>query len=345
MKFPRLAPLFILWCVVLLAFWCNSRAFAQDTPQSAPQQKPSPVNPQPPVPQPAQDNPAQQQQQPAPDSSSQPSAPAASAPADRNPYPVPAPNPPPLLRGEKYRAPWQGEEHWGPLSRVGIGADISPLGIGIKGAVILTRTIDARVMGNFLSFTTPNFDVDGTKATGTLRLASLQTAIDFYPRNSIWRLSAGALLWNGNQISAKGIEQPGTSFTLDGQTYYSSKTDPVGGTGVVGLHTNEPAFTASFGFGRYVPRSGRHWSFPSEFGVVFMGAPSLNINVSGTACLTAVETPATCSDVGNTSNPVGAAFQQSLQSAVARWRRSLSEATIYPIFSYGVVYSFTVRNK
>ena len=347
MKFVRPAPLLIFLSVVLLVFSCSRTAFAQDTPQPAqpaPPQKPSPDNPQPPVPQPAPDTPATQQQpQPAPDSSSQPPAP--NTPADRNPYPVPAPNPPPLLRGEKYRAPWQGEEHWGPLSRVGIGADISPLGIGIKSAVILTRTIDVRVMGNFLSFTTPNFDVDGTKATGTLRLASLQTAVDFYPRNSIWRLSVGALLWNGNQISAQGIEQPGTSFTLDGKTYYSSKTDPVGGSGVVGLHTNEPAFTASFGFGRYVPRSGRHWSFPSEFGVVFMGAPSLKINVSGTACLTAIETAATCSDVGDTSNPVGAAFQQSLQSAVARWHHSLSEATFYPIFSYGVVYSFTVRNK
>ena len=249
------------------------------------------------------------------------------------------------MRGEKYHAPWEGEERWKRFSRVGIGADISPLGIGIKGATILTNTIDLRVMGNFLSFTTPNFDVDGTKATGTLHLASLQTAVDFYPRNSIWRLSAGALLWNGNQISAQGDEQPGTSFTLNGQTYYSSKTDPINGSGVVGLHSNEPAFTASFGFGRFVPRSGRHWSFPSEFGVIFMGAPSLNISVSGTACLTAQETPATCSDVGDTSNPVGAAFQQSLQSAVARWRHSLGEVTFYPIFSYGVVYSFTVRNK
>ena len=347
MKFPRLALLLMLWCVILLAFSCSGITFAQDTPQPSqpvPPQKPSPDNPPPPVPQPAQDNPAPQQQA-APDSSSQTSAPAPGVPADRNPYPAPAPNPPPLMRGEKYRAPWEGEVHWGPLSRVGIGADISPLGIGIKSAVILTRTIDARVMGNFLSFTTPDFDIDGTKATGTLHLASLQAAVDFYPHNSIWRLSAGALLWNGNQISAKGDEQPGTSFTLDGQTYYSSTTNPVSGSGVVGLHGNEPDSTASFGFGRFVPRSNRHWSFPTEFGIVFMGVPTLKINVSGTACLTVTETAATCSDVSETTNPVGAAFNQSLQSAEARWRRSLGDVTFYPIFSYGVMYSFTVRNK
>jgi hypothetical protein len=352
MKFAPPAFLPMLLFAGLSVLSCGSTAFAQDPAQPAPAQKPSPDNPQPPVPQPAPDTavpqqqaPPPQSQQPGPDSSSQQPPPGAPQPATRNPYPEPAPNPPPLMRGEKYHAPWAGEVHWGPFSRVGIGADISPLGIGIKSATILTRTIDLRVMGNFFSFTSPDIDVEGTKATGTLHLASLQTAIDFYPHNSVWRISGGALLWNGNQISAKGTEQPGTSFTLNGQTYYSSKTDPINGTGIVGLHTNEPAFTASFGFGRYVPRSGRHWSFPSEFGVVFMGAPSLNISVSGTACLSAAETPATCSDVGDTSNPVGAAFQQSLQSAVARWRHSLGEVTFYPIFSYGVVYSFTVRNK
>ena len=353
MKFIRSASLFIIIFTALFVL-SFSTVFAQDTPQPtqpAPAQKPSPYNPQPPVPQPTPDTSAPQQQaspqQPAADSSSQQPPPAASQPSPQagNPYPQPAPNPPPLMRGEKYRAPWEGEVHWRPLSRVGIGADISPLGIGIKGATVLTQTIDLRVMGNFFSFTTPNIDIEGINATGTLHLASLQSAVDFYPHNSIWRLSAGALLWNGNQISAKGTEQPGTSFTLDGQTYYSSATDPVNGSGVVGLHTHEPAFTASFGFGRFVPRSGRHWSFPSEFGVVFMGAPSLNIAVSGTACLNATETPATCSDVGNTSNPVGAAFQQSLQSAIARWRHSLGEVTIYPIFSYGVVYSFNVRDN
>ncbi len=347
MKLLRLAPLLIVLCAFLFIFSNKFTAFGQDAPPPSTPQKPSPANPQPPVPQPAQDAPTQPQQA-APDSSSQqavPNAPQSAAPVDQNPYPVPAPNPPPLMRGEKYHAPWEGEVHWGPLSRVGIGADISPLGIGIKGAVILTEKIDLRVMGNFFNYNSPNFDIEGSRGTGSLHLASLQTAVDFYPRNSIWRLSGGALLWNGNQISAQATEAGGSSFTLNGQTYYSSHTDPVMGSGVVGLHTNEPSFTASFGFGRYVPRSNRHWSFPSEFGVVFMGAPSLKVQVGGTACIGPVETSATCSDVGDTSNPVGAAFNQSLQQAVTKWRHSLSTVTFYPIFSYGVVYSFTIRNK
>jgi hypothetical protein len=251
------------------------------------------------------------------------------------------------MRGEKYRAPWEGEERWSHFSRVGVGADISPLGIGIKGATILTNTIDWRLMGNFLNFTSSSFEVSGARVSGTIHLASLQTAVDWYPRKSIWRISAGALLWNGNQVSAHGTEEPGTSFTLNGQNYYSSKTDPVAGTGAVNFHTNEPAFTASFGFGRYVPHSGRHWSFPSEFGVVFMGAPTLSITPSGSVCTTAppLQNAATCSSVTDTSTPVGAQFNTSLDDAEARWRRSLNRITIYPIFSYGVMYSFTIRNK
>ena len=373
MKLPRFASLLIFLSLFAFVFLYSRLASAQDAPppaQPAPQ-KPSPDNPPPPVPQPAPETPAQQPvpQQPAPDSSSQPQQPQPNAPNPpdaQNPYPAPKRQSEKFLRGENYSAPWEGAERWGLLSRVGIGADISPLGIGIKSATILTSTLDLRVMGNFLNFNSPSFEVEGTRAQGTIHFASLQTAIDFYPRRSVWRLSVGALLWNANQISATGTEAPGTSFTLNGQTYYSasgtancstgvepvtspssssSSGCPVGASAVVGFHTNQPALTASFGFGRYVPHSGRHWSFPSEFGVVFMGAPSLNISPFGTVCTTPSQAPGTCSDVADTSTPAGAAFNQSLQTAEVRWRRSLGRVTVYPLFSYGVMYSFNVRTK
>ncbi len=37
--------------------------------------------------------------------------------------------------------PWMGVVHYGRFSRVAVGADISPLGIGIKGATILTKRL------------------------------------------------------------------------------------------------------------------------------------------------------------------------------------------------------------
>ena len=316
---------------------------AQNNPpaQSAPQEPANPSTQNPPATNP---NPGQSS------SSSQQSAPAGQ-PADINPYPEPlGPAPGSITpRGYKFHAPWEGEEHYGPLSRMSIGADVGPLGIGVKGAVILTGTIDGRVMGNFFNFNSANFNVEGTTAHGNIHLASLGAAVDFYPKNSIFRISGGLMLWNGNQITASGTEAPGTSFTINNQTYYSANpntvtgAEPVSATGVLGLHTHEPEFILSGGFGRFVPRSQRHWSFPSEFGVVFMGPPSLNITPSGWVCTDAAQTE--CSSVTDTSTPVGAAFNSSLQSALTRWRRSLSRVTVYPIFTYSVVYSFNLRGN
>jgi hypothetical protein len=51
--------------------------------------------------------------------------------------------------------------HQIPFSRIGIGADISPLGIGIKSAIVLNHYFDGRLMGNFFSLDTGRFEIDG----------------------------------------------------------------------------------------------------------------------------------------------------------------------------------------
>ncbi len=242
---------------------------------------------------------------------------------------------------ERGHVPWEAEEHQQPFSRVGIGADVSPLGIGIKPAVVLTQYLDARGMVNFFNFDTGTFELEGFRADVRLHLASVGAAVDCYPRNSIWRLSAGLMLANGNQLSAKTKIVPGTSFQLDGQTFYSSKANPLNGTGVLGMHRYSPASMASFGFGKFIPRSNRHWSFPSEFGVVFTGAPTIKVTKAGWVCLDAELSQ--CSNVGDPANPVAVQFNGALQTQLDKWRNSLSSVTIYPIFSYGVVYSFNIR--
>jgi hypothetical protein len=310
---------------------------AQAPAQNAPQtQSNPPQNPD----QAPEQNPSAQNPNQAPSSSLQ-----------QNPYSQPlSPAPGSITpRGSKFGEPWEGEEHYGPLSRMSVGADVGPMGIGVKGAVILTGTIDGRVMGSFFNFNSANFEAEGTTAHGSIHLASLGAMADFYPKNSIFRISGGLLLWNGNQITASGTEAPGSSFTINNQTYYSANPNtvtgatPVSASAVLGLHSREPEFIVTGGFGRFVPRSQRHWSFPSEFGVVFMGAPSLDITPAGWVCTNAAETA--CSSVTDTSTPVGAEFNSSLQSALARWRRSLSRVTVYPIFTYSVVYSFNLRGR
>jgi hypothetical protein len=249
--------------------------------------------------------------------------------------------------GDHYEVAPAATWYQAPFSRVGIGADISPLGIGIKGAIVLNHYFDARVMGNFFGLDTGRFEVDGFNVDAKLHMASAAAALDWYPFNSVWRFSPGVMFFNGNQLSGVGTITPGTSFTLENQTYYSATANaatgatPLIGTGALGLHRHNPAATATFGFGKFIPRSDRHWSFPSEFGVVFTGAPTINVNVTGWACLDAQQTQ--CSNVGDPKNPIAIDFNNNLQERLDKWRKDLDKVSVYPIFSYSVVYSFNIR--
>jgi hypothetical protein len=233
------------------------------------------------------------------------------------------------------------------LSRMGIGADVSPLGIGIKGAVILNTFFEARLMQNFFSYTSGRLEVDNINFNANLHLRSTAAAFDWYPWHSVWRFSVGALFLNGNQINATTRIASGTSIDIDHQTFYSANPNPatgatpLTGSGAIGFHAHSPALTLSGGFGRFIPRSERHWSFPSEFGVAFTGPPTVNLNVAGWACLDKAQTQ--CSNVGDAANPIAIQFNNAVQNRLARARTSLSAIQIYPLFSYSAVYSFNIR--
>lgn len=237
--------------------------------------------------------------------------------------------------------PWAAVWHQQKFSRIGIGADVSLLGIGIKATTPLDDFIDVRGLFNFFNYNNPRIEVDGFNIYGNLHLSSIAAAADFYPKNSIWRLSAGLFLHNGNRVSVATNVAGGTSFKVDGHTYYSSTADPASGNAALNLNTlkAEPMF--SFGFGRFVPHSNRHWSFPTEFGAIYMGTPSLVVTTAGEVCADKAQT--LCSSVNDQSTAVGQAFNSSLNAQLAKWRKDLDKVKFYPIFSYSVVYSFNIR--
>ena len=180
-----------------------------------------------------------------------------------------------------------------------------------------------------------------------VHLASVEALVDAYPWASVWRVSAGVMLMNGNQLSGTTRIASGTSFNLDGLTFYSANPNvatgatPVTGSGLLGFHANQPAAIVSGGFGKFIPRSERHWSFPSEFGVIFTGAPTINVALNGWVCKDKTQTD--CSNLSDPANPVTIQFNNALQAQLGKWRRTLNDFPIYPIFSYGVVYSFNIR--
>jgi len=231
------------------------------------------------------------------------------------------------------------------FSRIGIGVGISTLGIRLQAATNIGSHLALRGSGNFFNYS-DNFTTNGINATAKLGLDSAGVAVDFFPFRFPFRLSPGVLFYNTNQLTAATNVAAGTSFTLNGTTYYSANANsatgavPVNGTGTLGLNTTKPAFTITTGLGNMVPGRG-HWSFPFEIGVAFIGAPSVNVKLAGWACYDQAQTE--CTDISNANNPIAVAIQSNLTAQVAKWTSDLNPLKTYPIVSGGVSYSFHLR--
>jgi hypothetical protein len=232
-----------------------------------------------------------------------------------------------------------------PFSHIAFGAGVSPLGIQLQAATNLSSHFNLRGTGNVFNHST-NFTSNGINATAKLNLASAGAAVDIYPFHVGFRLSPGVLFYNQNQLTAGAAVPGGTSFTLNGTTYYSANTNsgtgatPINGSGVLGLNTTKPAFTITTGWGNMIPRKG-HWSVPVELGVALIGAPTVNVNLGGWACYDQAQTQ--CANIGSATNPIAIAVQSNLTAQVAKWTSDLNPLKTYPIISVGVAYSFHLR--
>lgn len=230
----------------------------------------------------------------------------------------------------------------GPFSRIAIGGGVSPLGIGVSVTTNLNSHLNLRAMGSLLNLSIP-FNTNGFDVNANLRLASARAALDIYPFHSGFRISPGLMFYNQNRLTASDTMAGGSSFTLNGDTFYSANANaatgatPVNGTALLGFHATQPAFTITGGWGNTIPRSG-HWSFPMELGVAFVGAPTLNVKLAGWACHDQAQTQ--CTDLSSTANPIAVQVQHDLNVEVNQWTQNLNPLKTYPIISGGVSYSF-----
>jgi hypothetical protein len=255
--------------------------------------------------------------------------------------------PQPLAADRRTVEPYPTNIYLASWSRMSVGADISPLGIGVKGTIDMNTFMDLRGNFDIFRFSPGRFEVEGFNTYANIQFTSLAAMYDVYPWNSVWRLSAGVMLYNNNQVSGAVDIAPGTEFTLDGQNFYSAKANPVTGAtplvggGALGFHRHNPALILTGGFGKFIPRSDRHWSFPSEFGVIFTGGPTINTHQSGWVCSNVAETD--CANLGDPANPVTIQFNSALNAQLSKWRRTFNDVPVYPVFAYSVVYSFNIR--
>jgi len=233
--------------------------------------------------------------------------------------------------------PAPSQPTFAPFTRFSFGAGVSPLGVNLHAATNINRRMNARITGNLLHLNINDISSNGFDGTAHLELASAGTALDVYPfPNRGLRVSPGVLFYNSNAVNGAFTAQPGTSFTLNGISYTSSAADPVTGTGGINLHKRTPAFTLTAGWGNMIPRDGSRFSFPFEVGVAFTGAPDVALDLtSGQAC---DASGANCVDVATDPD-----VQANLAAQIAKFRRNLDPLKTYPVFSFGVAYSFAPR--
>lgn len=225
----------------------------------------------------------------------------------------------------------------GPFSRLAFGGGISPLGINLQAAVNANRYINLRAIGNVFNYSVNNFATSGMNLNGKLNFATAGASVDFYPfPNHGFRVSPGTLFYNQNTLTADLTVAGGTSFTLNNVTYYASGTNPITGNGSLGLNTQNPAFTITTGWGNMAPRNNRHWSFPFEIGAAMIGAPSVNVALTGGQACDAQGL--NCVDVATDPN-----VQANLQAQVAKYRNDVNSFRFLPILTFGTAYSFNIR--
>ncbi|MDI3254178.1 MAG: hypothetical protein QJR10_05245 [Bacillota bacterium] len=223
-----------------------------------------------------------------------------------------------------------------PFSRFAVGVDLSTLGIRMQTASYLSPHLNLRASGSVFGFTDNNISTNGFNVDAHLHLSSAGISVDYFPFAAHgWKLSPGILFYNDSGAEATFTAQPGTSFSLNGYTYYSSGSDPVRGNGTAGLHTHNPAFTITTGWGNMIPHKG-HFSFPFEIGVAFIGAPAFDMALtSGQVC------------DSNGQNCVNVAtdptVQANLRAQVIKYRNDLEPLKTYPLISGGITYCFQRR--
>jgi hypothetical protein len=183
-----------------------------------------------------------------------------------------------------------------------VDVHVSTLGVGLGVAFPVSNSVDARIGFNqfskSFSTTTTNTTAAGTtniNYIGNLKLSTIDLLADWHPFNGMTHLTAG-LMYNNNKFEATGVDQT-TGASVNATVNFNKMAPYLG-----------------FGWSGQAKNTG--WSFKSDFGVLFQGAP--------TATLT-------------TNNAVLAA---TLASEQATLNDKLKNFKYYPVVSIGIGYAF-----
>ena len=166
-----------------------------------------------------------------------------------------------------------------------------------------------------------------------MRLGGGKASLDWFPFRNGFHLSPLIIFLSQTDVAATVIVPSGQTVSLGTGDYVSSNADPLHGSASVGVRKTAPGFT--IGYGNIVPRTRKHLSFPVEAGFYYVGQPTLKVAFTGSACVPTLPQPLGCQSVNQ-----DAEFQNDLAAFIRRNNNNLSYASVLPVISFGVAYSF-----
>ena len=214
-----------------------------------------------------------------------------------------------------------------PFRTVAFGIKANTLGAGAELATPLFQRFNIRSGSNFLTFEYP-FGIDGVNYHANLHFKSSQSTLDWFPLGHTFHISPG-ILYAKNTVASTAMVTAGQNFSLGDQNFVNSVIDPVHGHMTLAYPRNYSPMLL-LGFGNILPRNSRRLSIPAELGVAYTGAPTINVNLTGTAC----------TNQGCTSFATNAEAQASLTQEIKKINEDLKRVPVYPILSLGVAYHF-----
>jgi hypothetical protein len=239
-------------------------------------------------------------------------------------------SPDPLARHESRPVPSKSDPdklQVHPFSTLAISVHAGTLGAGLEAATPLSRSLNLRIGANFIDWKYA-FNIDGINYATNINFRNGQANIDWFPFHGGFHISPGVLYFR-NGLSGTALVPPGQPFTLSNTSYINSVDDPVGGTASV-TYGHSMAPTLMFGMSNIIPRNGRHFSMPFEFGAAYTQAPLMNVILAGTAC-----TVQGCFNAGTDPDT-----QANLKQEISDINQTVKKIPVFPIVSLGFAVRF-----
>lgn len=191
---------------------------------------------------------------------------------------------------------------------VDIDLHASTLGLGAGFAVPISENTAARLSLNKFTYAF-NTTSDNINYDARLKLESIAALLDWHIFSGATHLTAG-VIYNNNGFEMAGIPVSGSQFNINGSPY------------------NLTSLNASITFNKVVPYLGFGWSgrasktgfsFKTDIGVMYQGAPQATLSVTG---------------------PGASAAANDVAVAQSRLNEDMKSFSIYPVISFGMGYAF-----